>query len=519
MGESDNKEEEEKKEEGGKEERRRRKVDEKRERRQEEMLEESQLTDEEIMEALNKAVGGVEIVGRYNKKEFSVKTRLVEKTRRKWKVELMEESEMKLDSLPSSDHRLEVMIILNHEGLRISKSPKEREEEERDAEEKVEGSRRKPVSDEELVEELYRDKIGPIETQTPIFWNRQGLAPSLPDVLAGPWVKRLKRAEKKTEMDLSTMVKLGLAKSTRLEHQRKLRDLEHLKPLEGEFLVTCLLRYFEEEQKWREWEGSTLCANMASTQGALASLPLYRKGMEPILLKVSPEWRLGLKGAGSLARRRVGTSKYTPKIATLKDIRKAMKMEPNPITRAAIELGWVTASRGGCLTKLRTGNVQVDDTVTSVRFAEGKTASHRPYTIHTTPVSWETQDYVEKRTKEIGQGSWLFPGLRGEHIKRCLRRADPRLEQRSLRRGAIQHLADGGMKDADLLHVSQHRIMDTLNRYLEFGWLTGEKGERAKKAGGLSLMRRRGEKEEETETETEEEREEEEEDTWESQDS
>ena len=157
------------------------------------------------------------------------------------------------------------------------------------------------------MEELYRDKIGPIETQTPIFWNRQGLAPSLPDVLAGPWVKRLKRAEKKTEMDLSTMVKLGLAKSTRLEHQRKLRDLEYLKPLEGEFLVTCLLRYFEEEQKWREWEGSTLCANMASTQGALASLPLYRKGMEPILLKVSPEWRLGLKGAGSLARRRVGT--------------------------------------------------------------------------------------------------------------------------------------------------------------------------------------------------------------------
>ena len=307
----------------------------------------------------------MEIVGRYNKKEFSVKTRLVEKTRRKWKVELMEESEMKLDSLPSSDHRLEVMIILNHEGL-------------------------------------------------------------MPDVLAGPWVKRLKRAEKKTEMDLSTMVKLGLAKSTRLEHQRKLRDLEYLKPSEGEFLVTCLLRYFEEEQKWREWEGSTLCANMASTQGALASLPLYRKGMEPILLKVSPEWRLGLKGAGSLARRRVGTSKYTPKIATLKDIRKAMKMEPNPITRAAIELGWVTASRGGCLTKLRTGNVQLDDKVSSVRFAEGKTASHRPYTIHTTPVSWETQDYVEKRTKEIGQGSWLFPGLRGEHIKRRLRRADPR---------------------------------------------------------------------------------------------
>ena len=40
--------------------------------------------------------------------------------------------------------------------------------------------------------------------------------------------------------------------------------------------------------------------------------------------------------------------------ATLKDITKAMKMEPNPITRAA-------NSVEGCLTKLRTGNVQVDD--------------------------------------------------------------------------------------------------------------------------------------------------------------
>ena len=53
-----------------------------------------------------------------------MKTRLVEKTRRKWKVELMEESETKPDGLPSSDHKLEVMIVLNHEGLRISKSPK-----------------------------------------------------------------------------------------------------------------------------------------------------------------------------------------------------------------------------------------------------------------------------------------------------------------------------------------------------------------------------------------------------------
>ena len=507
-----------------KEERRRKKEEELKKKRQEEMLEETQLSDEEIVEALNKAVGMAVVVGQHSGKEFSVRVKLVEKTRRKWRVEVVGEDQgVKLESLPSDDYRLEITAIYDHEGVRISKSPWKRSKEEKEEEEQEARKKKKPILDGDIVEELYQDKIGPSEAQTPGFWNRQGLAPSLPDILAGPWLKKLKKAERKTEMDWAPMVKMGLAKETRMSHQRKLRDLEYLRPLEGEFLVSCLLRYFQEEYRWRKWEGSTLCGNMASTQGALANLPLYRLGMAPILLKVSPEWRLGLKGAGSLARRRGGVSRHTPNIATLAHVRKAMNMEPNKVTRAAVELGWNTAARGGCIIHLRTGNVKVDDQVTSVKFAQGKTASFRPYSVHTAPVSWETQDYIEERRKKGGEGSWLFPGLRGEHIKKCLRRADPRLEQRSLRRGAIQHLAEGGMKDKDLLHVSQHRIMDTLNRYLEFGWLTGEKGERARKAGGLGLgnegkvRRMEGEDGQEgRETETEEE---EEEDTWESQDS
>ena len=501
------------------EEARRKRDAERKEEIETEELSEVSLTDEEIVKSLDLSVAVATIVGQYKDKDFAVRVKLLEKKRRKWLLEELGEG-IGLSCLPSNDHKLVVQAILNQEGLRVSKSPLEREREEKKKEEE-EKKRVKPVLESEDWEEIYRDKIGPAEAQTSGFWNRQGLAPSLPDVQAGGWVKQLKKAQRRSDEDLSPMVQLGLAKRTRQVHQKHLRDLEYLRPEEGESLVSGLLRFFETEHKWRGWEGSTLCSNMASTQGALANLPLYRRGMAPVLLKISPEWRMGLKGAGNMGRGKAGRAKNTPKIATLGDIKKAMQLEKNPVTRAAIEIGWVTASRGGCIIHLRTGNVQLDDTVSSVRFVEGKTASHRPYTVHTTPVSWETQDYVERRVKEVGEGSWLFPGLRGVHIKNCLRRANPRLEQRSLRRGSIQHLAEGGMKDADLLHITQHRIMDTLNRYLESGWLTGERKTRAASAKGLSLVgtdgkiaKEREETEEETEKETEEETEEEE-DMWE----
>ena len=90
MGESDGGEETKERE---KEERRRKKEEELKKKRQEEMLEETQLLDEEIVEALNKAVGMAVVVGQHSGKEFSVKVKLVEKTRRKWRVEVVGEDQ------------------------------------------------------------------------------------------------------------------------------------------------------------------------------------------------------------------------------------------------------------------------------------------------------------------------------------------------------------------------------------------------------------------------------------------
>ena len=180
-----------------------------------------------------------------------------------------------------------------------------------------------------------------------------------------------------------------------------------------------------------------------------------------------------------------------PKICTLDDINEARRQEPIAAVKAALEIAWVTAARGGDVRALRIGDVKVVDQTTKVKFCIGKTASSQPYTVMTTPLSRETSIYIEQRSREAG-GGWLFPKVEGEQLKIALRRAHPKLEQRSIRRGALQHLAQSGLSDEALLHYSQHRSLQTLKRYLDFGWLSGECDERAKGAEGLSLMEEGG---------------------------
>ena len=446
------------------------------------------IDDSEMVSIMDKAGEKIRIRGSYKRESLTLDLSKVKRKRKSWTVEGNEECQrIGLIELPSKDKDLIVHGFYTLDDVCLSSKEEELEKEEA------------PLLEEKDVEKLFRDKLGPTEINCKDFWLRQGLSPTLPDLNAGSWIASLKKAKKKTDSCLSEMVLLGFAKRTRQKHQVHLKDLENSKPPKETSLVKWLLKLFEERYKEREWEGSTLCAAMASMQGALASLPLYREGMAPVLLKISPEWRMGMKGAANMGRGKAGSSKYRPKIATLADVKKAISLEKSPVVRAAVELGWVTAARGGCITELRTGNILANGEGTTVRFMHGKIAHHRPYTIHTTQISKSSREYVERRLLEAKEGSWLFPGLTGEKIKLCLRRANPRLEQRSLRRGAIQHLAAGDMKDEDLLHISQHRTLDTLNRYLEFGWLSGEGKERMRRAKGLSLKSGESDSEEEEE--------------------
>ena len=346
-------------------------------------------------------------------------------------------------------------------------------------------------SDEEDIlapEEQYRDKIGLPETNTQNFWWRQGITPTLPEEEAGIWRKKLVLSTKREETDLLKIVRLGLAKTTRAAHRRALKWMEGLpEPPPKMSIATWLLKSFSERQEERKWQGSTLTSYMASTQGALAHLQIYRNNLLPVILKSSSEWRMGLKGAGNIMRSSIPKQAA---VLTHETLAIALKLEPSLKIRTALEVAWVTAGRGGDVIKLRSRDVESDPKGTRVRFVVGKTATNEPYTVATAKLSPEAAKYVADRKAEPGATQWLFPQVLGEHLKLALRRANPLLEQRSIRRGALQFLSGQGLGDEKLLVYSQHRSVQTLRRYLDFGWLSGEGEERSVAAEGLSIGKR-----------------------------
>lgn len=112
-----------------------------------------------------------------------------------------------------------------------------------------------------------------------------------------------------------------------------------------------------------------------------------------------------------------------------------------------------------------------------VHFRLGKTVKTRgAYSVFTPFPPPEFREEFEKflRVAVSSKRKWLFEQVQGNHIKVALRRAHPRLEQRSLRRGAIQTLAASGLSDEELLKYSGHTNVQMLRRYLNFGKLTGE---------------------------------------------
>jgi hypothetical protein len=333
----------------------------------------------------------------------------------------------------------------------------------------------------------FEDKMGPKETQEESFWVRQGEAPTLPEENAERWVERLKKADLRKEEDLPKMVRRGLAVATRKNHRRIIRWMEQTEtPKPQETVVEWLIRELEKKEEERGWRGSTLVTEMAGVQGALANMALY-KSCPPVILKMSCVWKNGVRGAGVLARLEVPVQ---AKIALLSHIEKVMVEEEREDIRAAVEIMWITAGRGQDILNLRVKEVEAGVGGTKVRFVIGKTATSQPYTVNSAAVSLKTKEYLlrqREKGEEAGATNWLFPGVRVEELKMALRKVDVRLEVRSVRRGALQHLAAGGMSDESLMHYSQHRSVQTLRRYLDFGWMSGEGEERARRAKGLEV--------------------------------
>jgi integrase len=159
-----------------------------------------------------------------------------------------------------------------------------------------------------------------------------------------------------------------------------------------------------------------------------------------------------------------------PQAAQWSQVLAAVNAEASLPLAVAIIISWVTAARCGCVLQLHRSDVTLhEDRSLSVRFRKGKGARIRgPYTVHTAPLPERLHARVTTWLNQ--RHNTLFPMIKGEAIKNCLRKVDKKLEQRSLRRGALQTLSTlPAATDALLMEFSGHTQVRTLRRYLNWG--------------------------------------------------
>lgn len=271
----------------------------------------------------------------------------------------------------------------------------------------------------------------------------------------------------------SALINRALVPSTMQEHQRMLTQLFEM-PLKFRHLPIPLAIPAMLWDKYVDlcWTPTTLFKYMCTVQGALRLLPIYRQNAPSIQLSSDTNWLLALKGARHMAVEHIPNQ---PKAATIHQINTALESASGTFKehqRALIMLGWLTASRLGCIRQLKGEDITFDPTTKAllIKFRRGKgvRARQQAYTVTTLIAtnSWwdELNKYVDSR-----KDGFLFPKTMADStITKPLKAAG--IEQRSIRRGSLQTMAAiPNVTDETLMNFSGHASVKTLHRYLNFG--------------------------------------------------
>ena len=265
---------------------------------------------------------------------------------------------------------------------------------------------------------------------------------------------------------------LGFAKSTSDEHLNVLKLFaSNVRPQDS--LIDALIDAIEKLRVIREWRWSTTLKRAASLQGALAILPLYFKGSIPILLKHSPDW---VKQLSHYSKKAKEEAPKQAKPTTAEQVNEAiLKFRKRNIGIAvALMLGWLTAGRLGCILQLQVEDVRINQQRFSVTFRRGKGVRLRgPYTVYSSPLPDQWME-IWKQFIETRKVKLFSEAITGKKLKEALREVDCELEQRSIRRGALQTMAVAGTSEENLMRFSGHTQVKTLHRYLNWNQLNSK---------------------------------------------
>ena len=301
----------------------------------------------------------------------------------------------------------------------------------------------------------------------PHFRASDGSAPTVAD-LTGADVNNLVLAQKRPD-HIPVIAWQAIIPATRALHHTWLLHLQHCPPHLP--LTLSILEMIRQRGLKKTWEWSTILKYLLTIEAALKALPMYTtEDRAPILLWTCPIWKAAVKTA---KYRGNTTPTREPLPATATEIERVYALEPNPLLALFIKLSWLTAARLGDTASLRRQNVVNSPSVTSITYMEAKGSHFRgPYTVHV-GLPKDTQQQLQDHLLTLGPREKIFPitFLRAALIS--IRRANPLLEAKSLRRGALQTMSRAGVKEETLREFSGHTNNTTLRRYLSWGRTTG----------------------------------------------
>jgi len=244
-------------------------------------------------------------------------------------------------------------------------------------------------------------------------------------------------------------------------------------------LLDLLLRMSQEKEK--AWAWSTIAGHLATIKAAFKGLPVYTNQKSGIDLEKDYMWRQAEMLANRQAKTKVAEPKDSEPLTYDRHLQMCAKDLATHIGAWCMQqLNWCVKGRAGDTRRLYPENITIapaaDETgqvPIFARFTEGKGARFwGPFTIHShlpTEVAKPVREYLASRPR----GSHAFTTGDQRLISKSVAQWKNH-SLRSIRRGALVHMSECGVKLTDLIKVSGHKRMDTLLRYLGWGERDGE---------------------------------------------
>ena len=285
-------------------------------------------------------------------------------------------------------------------------------------------------------------------------------------------------------------VELGLARETRQRHRAALHNLRAKVDPQWERLRLdlVLILHHRREMARLGWAATTAARNWGHLVGALSRADYYTQAQ-----CISTATCRLLQDFGRYLDKRSNSANVRfPVPAGREEIEKAISMPRvhhprDPLTPEALRVllivTWISAGRFGDVLSLKVGDLRLlpasagaPTVPIEIAFLRGKGAKMRKggYTVPTA-LNLEWAALVRNFLQGRQATEWLFPAVSkqtrlamGVLAREVLRHVNPQLEQKSVRRGALQALSNAGVPEQLLLLFSGHATVKMLRRYL--GW-------------------------------------------------